>query len=106
MLCNGKHVFVFVCFYVPITVCVFHYVTRFIVYTENTVGATCGRLLVHVQKGKRFIHCGKINIIVVFIPVHTFARAWLLLTIVQGHEISGAISKNFGKLKGILDDFA
>lgn len=29
---------------------------------EHVVGATCGRLLVHVQRGKRFINSGKIHI--------------------------------------------
>lgn len=70
---------------------------------ENMVGATCGRLLVLVQKGKRFINSGKTYSFSIFISVHTFsrARAWLSLTVVQGHEIIGAAFKKFRRQKGI-----
>lgn len=58
------------------------------------MGITCGRLLVLVRNGKRFINAGKILFILLHvISVHMHMKAWLIVTILNGEGIVGNIRK-------------
>lgn len=60
-------------------------------HTEAISGTTCGRLLVHVQKGKRFISLGMLYEIIIicmhFISVYNVSKYWIYVTILTGNEI-------------------